>query len=254
MANYLITHYKGKYRILCDVCIDTNDFPRKLDGSYEDIDCYIICEDNIRIHSVGRGILQAYIPSIKQGNRILRQYYKDYINESNTITNISEFQVQKDGKTINIKKESISIIDDELFNKELYSDNVIFNIDKTDSEVLFKFKAKNIDILEKYLNPKTNGANISPFSVKNRPKTKYDIPEQDLIRYKELTSKLTQDKLFLFGKCTKDFIKSLVTKKKTYEDIKADMALKGLKGKEYIHSIGQFDNYIKYLEKEICQN
>ena len=31
----------------------------------------------------------------------------------------------------------------------------------------------------------------------------------------------------------------------------ADMKLKGLKGKEYIHSIGQWDNYINYLRKEL---
>ena len=253
MANYLITHFKGKYRILCDVCSDTNDFPKKLDGSYEDIDCYITCEDNIRISHYGRGVLQVYIPSIKLGNRILRQYYRNNINESNTTTNVSEFQIQKDGKTINIKKESISIVDDDLFEKELYSDSIIFNIDKTDSEVLFKFKAKNMDVVEKYLNPKTYGASISPFSVKNRPKTKYEIPEQDLVRYKELTSELGQDKMFLIGKCTKDFINSLATKKNTIEDIKADIKLKGLKNKEYIHSIGHWNNYIKYLEKELCQ-
>ena len=30
--------------------------------------------------------------------------------------------------------------------------------------------------------------------------------------------------------------------------------LKGLKGKEYIHSIGYWNQYIKYLEKNLCQN
>lgn len=35
------------------------------------------------------------------------------------------------------------------------------------------------------------------------------------------------------------------------ENIKADMKLKGLKGKEYIHSIGQWGNYINYLRKEL---
>ena len=33
--------------------------------------------------------------------------------------------------------------------------------------------------------------------------------------------------------------------------IKADMALKGLKGKEYIHSIGKWNDYIKYLEENL---
>ena len=46
------------------------------------------------------------------------------------------------------------------------------------------------------------------------------------------------------------FIKSLATKKNPYENIKADMTMKGLKGKEYIHSIRAWDKYIDYLRKE----
>ena len=33
------------------------------------------------------------------------------------------------------------------------------------------------------------------------------------------------------------------------DKIKADMALKGLRGKEYIHSIGMWYKYIKFLEE-----
>ena len=33
--------------------------------------------------------------------------------------------------------------------------------------------------------------------------------------------------------------------------IKADMALKSLKGKEYIHNIWKWDGYVSYLKKEI---
>ena len=106
--------------------------------------------------------------------------------------------------------------------------------------------------LEKYLKPKTSGANISPFSSKNLPRNKtYKIPDEDLVAYKELVSKLPQNQLIALVHTTKDFIKSLATKKNTYDDIKADMALKGLKGKEYIHSIGKWSEYIEYLERNL---
>lgn len=36
-----------------------------------------------------------------------------------------------------------------------------------------------------------------------------------------------------------------------WKDIKSDMKLKGLKGKEYIHSIGEWDNYINYLNNNL---
>lgn len=253
MANYLLTHYKGKYRILCDVCEDTNDFPKKLNDTYEDIDCYISCDKGIKIFHYGRGVLDCYVPSIKQGRSILRSFYRDNINESNTSTSVSEYVITKDDKEIHIKKESISIIDEDLYEEELKNNKFIFDIIETDEEINFKFKAANMELMEKYLNPRTYGAKISPFSNKNRPKTKYNIPDEDLLTYKKIVSNVPQDKMIFIGKYTKDFINSLATKKNTLEDIKADMRLKGLKGKEYIHSINQWDKYIKYLEKELCQ-
>ena len=84
------------------------------------------------------------------------------------------------------------------------------------------------------------------------PKNKsYKIPDEDLIPYKELVSKLPQNQLILVGKYTTAFLQSLATKKNTWDMIKADMALKGLKGKEYIHNIGKWDDYISYLKREI---
>lgn len=129
--------------------------------------------------------------------------------------------------------------------------DIIFSIKETDEEILFRFNAKHMEVLEQYLKPKTNGANRSPFSSKNLPKTKYIIPDEDLIPYKEIVSKLPQNQLISIVHTTNAFLQSLVTKKNTWEDIKADMALKGLKGKEYIHSIGQWNEYIKCLNKNI---
>ena len=40
-------------------------------------------------------------------------------------------------------------------------------------------------------------------------------------------------------------------KKILSENIKADMKLKGLKGKEYIYSIGEWDKYIKFLKENM---
>lgn len=250
---YLWEKFKGKYRIRCDICEDTNDFPRKIDDTYEDIDCYILCNNNIRIFYYGKGILQVYIPSTTTANNILKFFYRDNINESNTRTSINEHQVKINDRSINAKRETITIIDQNLYKEEINNNNIIFDIEKTDSEMLFKFKTKYMDVLEKYLQPKTYGANISPFSVKNRPKIAYIIPDEDLVKYKLLTSDLPQNKLILIGKLTKDFIKSMSNKKLSYKNIKSDMALKCLRGKEYIHSIGKWNDYIKYLEKEICQ-
>lgn len=138
--------------------------------------------------------------------------------------------------------------------EEELGQDIIFNKEENDSEVLFQFKAKYIKEFEKYLKPKTNGSNISPFSSRNLPKNKsYEIPDEDLLPYKNLIEKIGKKQIITLTHMTNNYLKSLTTKKYSWEDIKADMALKGLSGKNYIHSIGKWDEYIRYLEK-MCVN
>ena len=210
IANYLVSHYKGVYRIKAPYD-SKNQFPRKLNGTFEDIDCYIDCQFGNKIFYYGRNKLHAYIPSIGRGRNIIK-----HINEN-------------------------------------FGSEIIFNIEETDEEVLFLFSTKDADKIIPLLKPKTSGANISPFSSKNLPKNKnYKIPDdENLIAYKNIVAKIPPERILTLTHTTNNFIKSLVTKKNTWEDIKADMALKGLKGKEYIHSIGEWNNYIKYLQENL---
>ncbi len=130
--------------------------------------------------------------------------------------------------------------------------NIIFNIEESDSEVLFKFNAKHMKELEPYLKPKTSGAKISPFSSRNLPRNKsYKISDEASLEYKEIVQKLGQNRIIELTHMTNSFLQSLATKKNPWENIKADMALKGLKGKEYICSIGQWDKYISYLKENL---
>lgn len=88
------------------------------------------------------------------------------------------------------------------------------------------------------------------------PKNKdYKIPDREFDTYKNIVAKIPRERILVITHITNHYLKSLATKKNTWEDIKADMTLKGLKGKEYIHSIGKWDEYIDYLQKELgeCQ-
>lgn len=212
MANYLMTHYKGKYRLKAPYDLKTKMFPREENGSLADNDVYIDCINNIQIFSYGHGILNCYIPSLIRGHNILKA----------------------------IKQE--------------LGNDIVLHTEETDSEVLFRFHAKNMEKLEKYLKPKTSAADRSPFSAKNLPKTNYSIPDEDLVDYKYIVEKIGKERVIELTHTTNQFIKSLITKKNTYDDIKADMALKGVSGKNYIHAIGKWSEYIKYLEEQLCQN
>lgn len=135
--------------------------------------------------------------------------------------------------------------------EEKYGSDICFDIRDNESELLFKFHSKYMEQLEEFLLPKTGGASISPFSTKNLPKTSYAIPEEDLTIYKSIVSDVPKNQLILISHCTRDFLKSISRKSGEYEKLKADMTLKGIKGKEYIHSIGKWSDYIKYLNKNL---
>lgn len=69
--------------------------------------------------------------------------------------------------------------------------------------------------------------------------------------YKDMLANIPENKRLSIGIITNNFIKILAAKKNPIENIKADMKLKGLKGKEYIFSIGRWSNYIKYLKENL---
>lgn len=209
--SYMIDKFKGVYRLKVPYNLATNQFSRKLNGAFEDIDIYIDCQYGNQVTHYGSSILQAYVPSLIRGHNIIKS-----INEINS--------------------------------------DLIFDIEETSQEILFKFNYKNSSKIIPLLKPKTSGSNISPFSNKNLPKNKeFKIPDEDLVAYKNIVAKIPREDVLNLSHRTVQFIKSLATKKNTWENIKADMALKGLKGKEYIYSIDKWDDYIKYLEKELCK-
>lgn len=213
-TSYLTDKFKGKYRLKVPINKATNDFSRKLNGSYEDIDMFIECQYGNKVFHFGGSILQAYVPSIGRGHNVIKAI------------------------------------------KEQFHGDIIFDIEETSQEILFKFHYKDSDKIIPLLKPKTNGANISPFSSKNLPRNKdYKIPDEEFSAYKEIVAKIPPERILMLTHSTNYYLKSLATKKNTWDNIRADMKLKGLKGKEYIHSIGKWDEYIEYLRKELdeCQ-
>lgn len=208
MASYLM-RYKGIYRLKSAYDINTNQFPRKLDGTLEDIDTYIDCMKGIQITHYGKSILQVFCPSAVRGRNIIKDI------------------------------------------EEKYGSDICFDIRDNESELLFKFHSRYMNQLEEFLKPKTGGASISPFSQRNLPRQSYIIPELDLTTYKTIVSNVPKNQLILISHCTKDFLKSLNKRKGEYEKLKADMTAKGIKGKEYIHSIGKWEEYIDYLNKNL---
>lgn len=227
MAPYLMK-YKGIYRLMAHIDQNTNDFPRDERGNIDSDDVYIKCAYGNQIYHYGRSTLVAYIPSLGRGHNILLALGKELCG-----------------------------VEDRIPYDELYSlleqQGKIWDIVENDKEIEFKFSAKDIELIAKYLKPQTGGANISPFSSRNLPKRKYDIDLTDLQEYREIINKIPKGNILIIKNLTSQFLNDSLKKDKAYRrvDINADMKKKMLKGKEYIHYIGKWNDYIKFLKENI---
>lgn len=124
-----------------------------------------------------------------------------------------------------------------------------------DKEIEFKFHARKLEYIALFLKPAIAGADISPFSTKNLPKCNYPIPEEDLAEYNAILDSMDSKDYLLVSRVTDAFLTNKLQKSKQYRtiDLKKDMKKKCLKTKEYIHSLGEWNEYIEYLKKEICK-
>lgn len=220
MANYLMK-YKGVYRLLPELCLDTNDFPRDASGGIDkETGIYIKCSQGNKIvywglNSSRRGVLLAYIPSLGRGRNIKRE----------------------------LVKQGVEILD----------------YDESDEEVTFQFLASDIEQVAKLMKANTSGANISPFSTKNLPKVTIDIPENEILKYKILVSKVGTAGMTMIRMANKAFLNDVLAKKlrppkkRKPFDYVSDMRQMKLSRdtKGYIYKKGLWQDYLEYLEKEI---
>ena len=218
MANYMM-RYKGKYRVLCELDMETNDFPRNSDGKIDnDVGLYIPCKYNGKIYAYGREgkymQLCAYIPSRTRGRNIKKQMDKDKIP--------------------------------------------YHHYDETDEEVSFLFPSTEIDIVAKLVGAKVSGANISPFSTRNLSKNKdIKIPEEDMGKYKNIVKTINKNNMYQIRIVTNNFLNNVLQRKERKKDKnfdwKADSKRMKLSRqlKEYIYMKGYWNNFISYFQKNI---
>ena len=216
MDNYLTSHYKGKYRVRAHYDKSTNDFVRDFEGNLDDSfgDFYLLGKSGIEIkHGVGSE-LACYVPKIGVGYNVLREYCKATTGK----------KIQDVDKVVEELKASGYINDCDILSKEIF----------------FMFDAKHLDTLAPIIELRTSGASMSPFNTRNLPQAPYDIPEKDNKKYKKAIEGMS-----IFG--IKEIQERFLIE--TFgEDVKSKMRLEMLKGKQYIHKHGHWDEYCKYIK------
>ena len=197
---------------------------------------YIPCKNQCKIFHYGHNNLQFYCPSLGRGRNIVRTIYGKYVNPNNVSIIKNEYEVNRNGKQQHIIKENIQIKDDEQFKKDLKSkDVIIYDIEETDEEVLFKFKYQDMNKLADILNPSTIACNRSPFSSKNLIKSDYKIPDKDLEAYKNITANIPKENLISLVHISQGFMNEIVKNKKQLEEYNIEKKQLGMKPKEYFH-------------------
>lgn len=220
MAHYMM-RYKGKYRVLPELDLSTNDFPRDSNGNIEDsCGLYITCYNGAKIYDYGQDghremQLAAYIPSRIRGRNIKKEMDKQGID--------------------------------------------YYNYDETDDESSFVFSSNDIDKVATLMKAKTSGAKTSPFSSKNLPKNTVEIPEDKIALYKEITGRLQRNDVFIIKGINSSFMNEVLAKKlrekgkrKLFDwrtDQKQMRLSRDIKG--YIYSKGLWQEYIDYLDKRV---
>lgn len=145
--------------------------------------------------------------------------------------------------------------------KAMDKDNVPYtDYDESDSEVSFRFKAKDIEPIAKLLKVSTSGASISPFSSRNLPKNKeVEIPEDEMQRYKSIASKVDKKDVLKIRTWNNEFLENVLQKKVRKEtknkkyDAKEDMKSlnMGRQIKEFIWTKGYWELYLDHLDSAI---
>ncbi len=131
--------------------------------------------------------------------------------------------------------------------KKLAQENIpIQNVEETDGEVIFTFEETYMDKIAELLKAQTNGASVSPFSVKNIPKSEYKIPPEDLERYKKITARVPKDHILDIKIITGQFMEKMLR-----FDYKSDAKRLRMNNKQYIHFKGFWGEYLMYLEKNL---
>lgn len=215
--------YKDKYNLMAEVDKSTNDFCRDKDGNLDNyLDIWIECNGKCKVFHYGGNVLQMYSPSLIRGKNILNKIYE------------------------NLNKD------------------IIFDIEFTDSEVLFKFKTKDIENLEPYIKPKTNHAGRSPFSQKNRRQQlgikqskKSDIPIEKLDEYKQISSQIGKENIYIYNKINDGFLAELSAKNKCSMDtIKDKIKNQNYTTRYFIFTYGEdiWNDYLDYIKNYIKEN
>lgn len=127
-----------------------------------------------------------------------------------------------------------------------------YEVEYTDDECLIYFKDSDFDIWAKILKPSTKNKNIAPFDMTEYYKVKYNIPKEDKETInKELAKIPIKVRKEFYSGCLDKFDDKIDSIKGKKFKFREDRERTQLDKETYIHYIGIWDKFIRYLRKEV---
>ena len=183
---FYLEKYIGKYRVVADFDLSTQDFIRdefgQLDKSFDGY--YIKCSNDIKIRHGFDNVLSCYIPSLGRGNNILKKIYCDKYKA---------------------KEENLPSL--RAICKKLVDDEVLLDVDVLDCEVYFIFEESILGYIAEIVGARSNGSDIQPIDIRNLPKETYGIPECRLEEFAKVSKEIDMP-IAKYKKMYIDFIES----------------------------------------------
>ena len=223
MSNYLWDKCKGHYRVYAEFDRRTDDVPRTINDTIDpDYDDWYLCNSGKSIvikHSYRDEL--ACFTTIGKGHNFINFLYEKLLNDQ------SSFRRDKINK--------------------LLEEKWILNYDETSEEVIIIFKLNRLDEYNEYFKLKTSGANIHPLSKKNHKKIEYQLPEECLQQFNEISDKVRKQYSDLkMAHTMRQAAKNIMGISSTPRHI-------NMKFRDYIHQSGNWEKFIKEYEKLVSQ-
>lgn len=137
--------------------------------------------------------------------------------------------------------------------KDKYGD-ILYDIEETSEEIIFLFKANDIDKVADIMKASKSGSSTSPFSKKNLPKAKYSIPDKDMEKYKKLVKDIPFNEISKISKWYDKFDKEITKKQSKGYDVVFERKKAMIKQREFIHSLGMWTEFLEFIKKELTSS
>ena len=127
-----------------------------------------------------------------------------------------------------------------------------YETEYTEDECLIYFKDSDLPIWAKILRPSTKNKNIAPFDMTEYYKVKHSVPKDDkILLNKELEGVPVKSRKEFYSNCLDKFDDKIDSIKGKKFKFREDRERTQLDKETYIHYIGIWDKFIRFIRKEV---